>query len=57
MSDTSPAHKRRLDPLLLPLFAAGAELVLALAWPHQQAAPAHVLISTTFRGSYLLWLM
>ena len=32
MSDTSPAPKRRLDPLLLPLFAGGAVLVLALAW-------------------------
>lgn len=32
MSDTSPAPKRRLDPLLLPLFAGGAVLVMALAW-------------------------
>jgi hypothetical protein len=32
MSETSPAPKRRLDPLLLPLFAGGAVLVLALAW-------------------------
>ena len=32
MSDTSPAPKRRLDPLLLQLFAGGAVLVLALAW-------------------------
>ena len=32
MSDTPPAPKRRLDPLLLPLFAGGAVLVLALAW-------------------------
>ena len=30
MSDTPPAPKRRLDPLLLPLFAGGAVLVLAL---------------------------
>lgn len=32
MSDTSLAPKRRLDPLLLPLFAGGAVLVMALAW-------------------------
>ena len=32
MSDTPPTPKRRLDPLLLPLFAGGAVLVLALAW-------------------------
>ena len=32
MSDTPPAPKRRLDPLLLPLFAGGAVLVMALAW-------------------------
>lgn len=32
MSDTPPAPKRRLDPLLLPLFAGGAVLVTALAW-------------------------
>jgi hypothetical protein len=32
MSDTPPAPKRRLDPLLLPLFVGGAVLVLALTW-------------------------
>ena len=32
MSDTPPTPKRRLDPLLLPLFAGGAVLVMALAW-------------------------
>jgi len=32
MSETSPAPKRRLDPLLLPLFAGGAVLLLAIAW-------------------------
>ncbi|MCE2919225.1 MAG: hypothetical protein LW837_04715, partial [Roseomonas sp.] len=43
MSDTSPAPKRRLDPLLLPLFAGGAVLVLALGWllitPRPSAPP------------------
>jgi hypothetical protein len=45
MSETSPAPKRRLDPLLLPLFAGGAVLVLALAWliitprPHAPVLP------------------
>ena len=43
MSDPSPAPKRRLDPLLLPLFAGGAVLVLALAWllitPRPNAPP------------------
>jgi len=43
MSDTPPAPKRRLDPLLLPLFAGGAVLVLALAWllitPRPNAPP------------------
>lgn len=32
MNETSPAPKRRLDPLLLPLFAGGAVLLLAIAW-------------------------
>ena len=43
MSDTPPAPKRRLDPLLLPLFAGGAVLVLALGWllitPRPNAPP------------------
>jgi hypothetical protein len=44
MSDTpTPPAKRRLDPLLLPLFAGGAVLVLALTWllitPRPNAPP------------------
>ncbi|MFM7305191.1 MAG: hypothetical protein ACKO4X_17905, partial [Alphaproteobacteria bacterium] len=43
MTETSPAPKRRLDPLLLPLFAGGAVLVLALGWllitPRPSAPP------------------
>jgi hypothetical protein len=43
MSNTSPTPKRRLDPLLLPLFAGGAVLVLALGWllitPRPSAPP------------------
>ncbi|MFN7305598.1 MAG: hypothetical protein ACK5TQ_03340 [Acetobacteraceae bacterium] len=32
MSDTPTTPKRRLDPLLLPIFAGGVVLVFALAW-------------------------
>jgi hypothetical protein len=43
MTETSPAPKRRLDPLLLPLFAGGAVLVFALGWllitPRPSAPP------------------
>lgn len=43
MSEPSPVPKRRLDPLLLPLFAGGAVLVLALTWllitPRPSAPP------------------
>ena len=43
MSDTPPAPKRRLDPLLIPLFSGGAVLVLARGWllitPRPSAPP------------------